>query len=166
MFCKVLYNTQRRAVISERWETRWALHVPQLAALKESTGLWCRQGACRQSPAVLLSWGNGTESRETQVARIVITEYSKVESYTERERERTEAILSQIFSWVLINICMWGNYPRLAKKKKKTPERIRGNSTWSSHRTGNSTSSHQSDWKNLRIRGVETLERSCIKCGE
>lgn len=91
---------------------------------------------------------------ETKAASMCWNKIPKGGSRTEKALKICRKVLcSSVFGWEPVCVCMRGNN---AKDFKKTPDKSVQNNYQSSHRAGNSSFSHQPDWKDVVLYGTLT----------
>lgn len=111
---KTLACRQQRTGIHEGWKP---YEVSCMIFLENASRLWFRERGPWWSPAISLSWedgaGNPGGPRWLEVIRQNTKEERVLQTKSSRHPKRAPR---HIFSWVLITMCMWQNYPRLGKE--------------------------------------------------
>lgn len=138
---------KKRTVISERWEiNEISLMNTWVYCLEKVYRPCCRVGEPKQSPVVSLRGGYRVgnlgrkrwfEFRGQNAGKVIGTQREKPQGSAER--------LPQVFCWVLISTCIWGNHLKSGRGETRRDgrdmEMIGGNGAQRSHRIKNSTCS-------------------------
>lgn len=98
---------------SQIWkQMRWAQRFPQFIALRDFSGLWCREGELKKRLMDSLHWEDRTECPE----RPRWLEFSGERTEEEKlHKDKTPDIYKDsplAFSWGLIRTRIWGKYPQ------------------------------------------------------
>lgn len=144
----ILGKKKKKTVISERWEiNEISLMNTWVYCLEKVYRPCCRVGEPKQSPVVSLRWGYDRvgnlgrkrwfEFRGQSTGKVIGTQREKPQGSAES--------LPQVFCWVLISTCIWGNHLKSGRGETRRDgrdmEMIGGNGAQISHRIKNSTCS-------------------------
>lgn len=124
-------QVERTVILKSGRQMRWALRLPQLAALRQFPGSSVVGGGVGKA------WQTPGESQGTETATT-----SSTQDCTRLRCPGENSDICRfppVFMRVEISIQVWRNYLRLGKE---LPQRIRGTTTQHSQRTRNSICSH------------------------